>query len=96
MTEKEIEKKFKTLYPDFVRGDVPLSPYFDIFSFAIEIAETEMENKLQKDKEELKRYKRIFDKLTCRDCIHFNFKSVGCCNEDRHTDAKCELFEIEI
>lgn len=52
--------------------------------------------KITKEEYELyEKYKTIFDKLTCRDCVHFDYKSVDCCNEDRHTDKKCELFDID-
>lgn len=45
MTEEEIKQKFKETYPDLMRGDTPLSPYFDIWCYAIEIMEWE-NNKL--------------------------------------------------
>lgn len=38
MDDKQIKEKFKETYPDFMRGDEPLSPYFDIWEYAIEIA----------------------------------------------------------
>ena len=41
MTDEEIEQKFKETYPDLMRGDTPLSPYFDIWCYAIEIMEQE-------------------------------------------------------
>ena len=45
MTDEEIKQKFKETYPDFMYGDTPLSPYFDIWCYAIEIMEWE-NNKL--------------------------------------------------
>jgi hypothetical protein len=48
MTEEEIKQKFKETYPDLMRGDTPLSPYFDIWCYAIEIME--QENNELKDK----------------------------------------------
>lgn len=43
MTEEEIKQKFKETYPDLMRGDTPLSPYFDIWCYAIEIMEEQIE-----------------------------------------------------
>ena len=51
MTEEEIKQKFKETYPDYMYGDTPLSPYFDIWCYAIEIMEqenTELKDKLNK------------------------------------------------
>ena len=48
MSDEEIEQKFKETYPDLMRGDTPLSPYFDIWCYAIEIME--QENEELKDK----------------------------------------------
>jgi len=41
MTDEEIEQKFKETYPEYMYGDTPLSPYFDIWCYAIEIMEQE-------------------------------------------------------
>lgn len=41
MTDEQIKQKFKETYPDFMRGDEPLSPYFDIWEYAIEIVAEE-------------------------------------------------------
>lgn len=41
MTEEQIKQKFKETYPDFMRGDEPLSPYFDLFESGYEQAEAE-------------------------------------------------------
>ena len=49
MTEEQIKQKFKETYPDFMRGDEPLSPYFDIWEYGIELATKE----LQEENEEL-------------------------------------------
>ena len=46
MTEEEIKQKFKEIYPDFMRGDEPLSPYFDIWEYGIEIATKELQEEL--------------------------------------------------
>ena len=43
MTEEEIKQKFKETYPDLMRGDTPLSPYYDIFCYGIELVEQENE-----------------------------------------------------
>lgn len=43
MTETQIKQKFKETYPDFMRGDEPLSPYFDIWEYGIEIAQQGIE-----------------------------------------------------
>ena len=43
MTEEEIKQKFAETYPDLMRGDTPLSPYFDIWCYAIEIMEEQIE-----------------------------------------------------
>ncbi len=48
MTEKQIKQKFKETYPDYMRGDEPLSPYFDIWEYAIEIVTSEMQEKFDK------------------------------------------------
>ena len=56
MTEEEIKQKFKETYPDYMRGDTPLSPYYDIFCYGIELMEQENDRlakhilELQKDK----------------------------------------------
>ena len=41
MTDEEIKQKFKETYPDLMRGDTPLSPYYDIFCWGIELAENQ-------------------------------------------------------
>lgn len=43
MTEEKIKQKFKETYPDFMYGDTPLSPYFDIWCYGIEIMEKQLE-----------------------------------------------------
>lgn len=43
MTDKQIRQRFKETYPDFMLGDEPLSPYFDIWEYAIEIATKEQQ-----------------------------------------------------
>lgn len=43
MTDEEIEQKFKETYPDYMYGDTPLSPYYDIFCYGIELMEQEIE-----------------------------------------------------
>ena len=43
MTEEQIKQKFKETYPDFMRGDEPLSPYFDIWEYGIELATKELQ-----------------------------------------------------
>jgi len=48
MTEKQIKQKFKETYPDFMCGDEPLSPYFDIWEYAIEITTKELQVKTVK------------------------------------------------
>ena len=50
MTELEIKQMFKETYPDFMRGDEPLRPYFDIWEYAIEIATKELEAQIEKIK----------------------------------------------
>lgn len=58
MTEEEIKRKFAETYPDFMRGDEPLSPYFDIWEYAIEIMQEQIEkmkccgNCAEKDKDD--------------------------------------------
>lgn len=47
MTEEKIKQKFKEQYPDFTNGENPLSPYFDIFSYAIELAEQEKDKQIE-------------------------------------------------
>ena len=44
MTEEQIKQKFKETYPDFMRGNEPLSPYFDIWEYGIEIATNELQD----------------------------------------------------
>ena len=52
MTEEQIKQKFKETYPDFMRGDEPLSPYFDIWEYGIELATNKLQEELtEKDKE---------------------------------------------
>ena len=51
MIEEQIKQKFKETYPDFMRGDEALSPYFDIWEYGIEIATKE----LQEENEQLKK-----------------------------------------
>lgn len=46
MTEEQIKQKFKEAYPDFMRGDEQLSPYFDIWEYAIEITTEEMQEEI--------------------------------------------------
>lgn len=41
MTDEQIKQKFKETYPDYMLGDTPLSPYWDIWCYAIELAEEE-------------------------------------------------------
>lgn len=43
MNEEQIKQKFKETYPDFMRGDEPLSPYFDIWEYGIELATKELQ-----------------------------------------------------
>ena len=50
MTEEQIKQKFKETYPDFMRGDEPLSPYFDIWEYGIEIATKELQEDLEHKK----------------------------------------------
>ena len=44
MTEEQIKQKFEETYPDFMRGDEPLSPYFDIWEYGIELATKELQD----------------------------------------------------
>lgn len=53
MTEEQIKQKFREIYPDYMRGDTPLSPFFDIWENAIETAEKENE-RLEKESINLK------------------------------------------
>ena len=46
MTDEEIEQKFAEVYPDFEFRGLPLSPYFDIWCYAIEIMEQETDKLL--------------------------------------------------
>ena len=66
MTEEQIKQKFKETYPDFMRGNEPLSPYFDIWEYAIEIVTSEMQEGLDKIKEtcelSLECKQSVFDK----------------------------------
>lgn len=56
MKDEEIKQKFKETYPEYMYGDTPLSPYYDIWCYAIEIMEQENNHlaqhivELQKDK----------------------------------------------
>lgn len=50
MTNEQIKQKFIEIYPDYMRGDTPLSPFFDIWESAIEIAT----NELQEENEKMK------------------------------------------
>ena len=43
MTDEEIKQKFKETYPDLMGGNIPLSPYYDIWCYAIEIMEEQIE-----------------------------------------------------
>ena len=43
MTDEEIKQKFKEVYPEYMYGDTPLSPYYDIWCYAIELMENQME-----------------------------------------------------
>ena len=66
MTEEHVKQKFKETYPYFMRGDEPLSPYFDIWEYAIEIVTSEMQEGLNKIKEicelSLECKQSVFDK----------------------------------
>ena len=46
MTDEEIKQKFKETYTEYMYGDTPLSPYFDIWCYAIEIMEQETDKLL--------------------------------------------------
>lgn len=48
MTDEEIKYKFKESYPDLMRGDTPLSPFFDIFEYGIETGEREQKEQIKK------------------------------------------------
>ena len=50
MTEAQIKQKFKETYPDLMRGDEPLSPYFDIWEYGIELATEELQDQIEKMK----------------------------------------------
>ena len=52
MTNEQIKQKFKETYPDLMRGDTPLSPYFDIWEYAIETATNELQGELENWKSE--------------------------------------------
>ena len=60
MTEEQIKQKFKETYPDFMRGDEPLSPYFDIWEYAIEIATKELQ---EENKQIYEKYRSVQDLL---------------------------------
>ena len=63
MTDEQIEKKFRETYPDFMRGNTPLSPYYDIWCYAIEIMEQENEQ-----------VEQLLEKLKCcNNCFHRGF-----------------------
>lgn len=66
MTKEQIKQKFKETYHDFMRGDTPLSPYYDIWCYAIEIVTAEMQEGLDKIKEtcelSLECKQSVFDK----------------------------------
>lgn len=66
MKEEQIKQKFKETYHDFMRGDTPLSPYYDIWCYAIEIVTAEMQEGLDKIKEtcelSLECKQSVFDK----------------------------------
>lgn len=47
MTEEQIKQIFKNTYPDFMRGDEPLSPFFDIWEYAIETVTSEMQDEIK-------------------------------------------------
>ena len=64
MTEEEIKQRFKVAYPDFMYNDLPLSPYFDIYCYAIELMESELTEKdkqIEELKEKLERAERARD-----------------------------------
>ena len=79
MTEKQIKQKFKETYPDFMRGNEPLSPYFDIWEYGIEIATKELqeENKtfegclLAEQEHTLMLEKQIEKMKCCENCGWF-------------------------
>lgn len=69
MTEEQIKQKFKETYPDFMLGDEPLSPYFDIWEYAIETATNELQEengKLRSKIDNLLEYKTLYRQNTCK------------------------------
>ena len=47
MTEEQIIRRFRDLFPDYTRGAENLSPYFDIFEAGIEVATKELQKELE-------------------------------------------------
>lgn len=73
MVDEQIKQKFKETYPDLMRGDTPLSPYFDIWEYAIEIATNELEAQVEKMKR-------------CEICKHYRWNH---CSYEINISADC-------
>ena len=73
MTE-ELKQKFKETYPDFMRGDEPLSPYFDIWEYGIEIATKELQETYKKQ-----RNKRIDELQKKNHDLEAQVEKMKCC-----------------
>lgn len=93
MTEEEIEKKFKETYPGYMRGDTPLSPYFDIFCYGIEIMEQETDKLLywanERQKEQIEKMKN------CWNCKNWNWKHAKCQKKLKGDCFKASKWELK-
>ena len=67
MTEEEIKQKFNETYPEYMYGETPLSPYYDIFCYAIEIMEQETDKLLylanEREKEQIEKMKELLEQI---------------------------------
>ena len=67
MTEEEIKQKFKETYPEYMYGETPLSPYFDIWCYGIELMEQETDKLLylanEREKEQIEKMKELLEQI---------------------------------
>ena len=64
MTEEQLKQKFKETYPEYMCGDTPLSPYWDIWCYAIEIAEKETQEQITRLEN------KVLEMRRCTNCDH--------------------------
>lgn len=85
MIDEQIKQKFAEAYPDFMRGDEPLSPYIDIWEYAIETME---ENKLLKTQLDALSdgvdWKSILEKNEQIKKLQEQIENMKCCQNCKH------------